>query len=152
MKIIAQHHKIKSIPYPRASAEKFSGGRPTEKIKPENSTIKPPSTSLVACLKIQGKRPPSPRCRPPCPYQHYSYESVTETWNCYYFCKIQIYCIQCYLWGCTLIWFLKQVLSCLGAIRRLKAMEFQVIIELNFCYMLILFSIQHCSNLSNFRK
>jgi len=37
----------------RPSAKKFLG-RTTEKTRPKNNTIKPPSTLLVSCMKIQG--------------------------------------------------------------------------------------------------
>jgi len=39
------------LAYTRASAEKFQGGEPTEKTRPKNRTIKPPSTLFVSCMK-----------------------------------------------------------------------------------------------------
>jgi len=36
----------------RASTEKFTGGESTEKTRPKNIAIEPPSTLLIQCLKI----------------------------------------------------------------------------------------------------
>jgi len=46
----------------RASAEKFPGEGTTEKTRPKNNIIKPLSTLLVICMKIQG------RAQSPLPY------------------------------------------------------------------------------------
>jgi len=53
----------RGIMKPRASAEKFPGGRANEKKNnTKNSTIKPSSTLSVACMKFRGRgaRPPLP--------------------------------------------------------------------------------------------
>jgi len=39
----------------KASAEKISGGGPTEKTRSKNSTIKPPFTLSIPSMKIQGR-------------------------------------------------------------------------------------------------
>jgi len=55
---VKEEQKITGVSYSRASAENFQGG--TEKTRPKNSTIKPSSTLLVSCMKMQEGHDPPP--------------------------------------------------------------------------------------------
>jgi len=59
---------IDDIAMLRVSAEKFSRWGNGKKQDPKNSTIKPPYTISVSCMKIRGgtRYPPAPRCLRPC--------------------------------------------------------------------------------------